>query len=195
MFLLFGGLFVFKEHFSGLQWIGFAALVAGLGLFFNGRLPELSHPSVGLGLGVALLVVAALIWAAYGLAQKRLLSWLGPQQILLLLYLGAVLLLLPWTTLGDVRHLNTLQLSMLVFCCINTLVAYGGFAEALKHWEVSRIGAVLATSPLFTVAAMWIVERFAPDLVAPERLNILSITGTLLVAGGSATCALARRNE
>ena len=195
MFLLFGGLFVFKEHFTRLQWIGFAALMGGLVLFFNGRLPELSHPSVGLGLGVALLVVATLIWSAYGLAQKRLLIWLGPQQTLFMLYLGAVLLLLPWTALGKVRHLSTLQLSMLGFCCINTLVAYGAFAEGMKHWEVSRFGAVLSTSPLFTVAGMWIVERFAPDLVAPERLNMLSMVGTLLVVGGSATCALARRRE
>ena len=195
MFLLFGGLVIFKEHFSSVQWVGFAVLMAGLALFFNGRLPELSHPSGGLGLGVALLVVATLIWAAYGLAQKRLLNWIGPQQILLLLYLGAVLLLLPWTALGKVRHLSTLQLSMLGFCCINTLVAYGAFAEGLRHWEVSRFGAVLSTSPLFTVAGMWIAERFAPDLVAPERLNMLSMLGTLLVVGGSATCALARRTE
>jgi drug/metabolite transporter (DMT)-like permease len=193
MFLLFGGLVMFKEDFSGFQWMGFAVLIAGLALFFNTRLPELTHPSAGLGLGVALVIVASLIWSAYGLAQKRLLGWLGPQQILLLLYLGAVLLLLPWTTPGKVRDLSTLQLSMLGFCCINTLVAYGAFAEGLKHWEVSRFGAVLSTSPLFTVAGMWIVERFAPDLVAPERLNMLSVVGTLLVVVGSATCALARR--
>ena len=193
MFLLFGGLVLFKERFSGLQWIGFGVLTAGLALLFNGRLPELIQPSVGLGLGVALLLAGALVWAAYGLAQKRLLSWLGPQQILLLLYLGAVLLLLPWTAPGTVRHLSTVQLSMLGFCCINTLVAYGAFAEGLKHWEVSRFGAVLSTSPLFTVASMWIVHRLAPDLVAPERLNMLSMAGTLLVVGGSATCAHAEQ--
>jgi drug/metabolite transporter (DMT)-like permease len=194
MFLLFGGLALFNERFSRVQWLGFAALLTGLGLFFNRRLPELIHPSVGLGLGVALLLIGAVAWGIYGLAQKRLLMWLRPQQILWLLYLGAVVVLLPWTAPNQVMHLSGLQLSMLGFCCLNTLAAYGAFAEALKHWEVSRIGAVLSTSPLFTVAGMWFVARFSPQMVTPERLNLLSILGMFLVVAGSATCALARRS-
>jgi len=63
----------------------------------------------------------------------------------------------------------------------------------LKHWEVSRFSAVLATAPLFTVAGMWTIGRFAPNLVVAERLNALSMLGTLLVVGGSVTCASARR--
>jgi len=195
MLLLLGGLVVFKERFSGLQWLGFAVLMTGLVLFFHDRLVELLHLSTGLGLGVTLLVIAAFIWAAYGLAQKRLLRWLGPQQILLVLYIGAIVVLFPTTAIGSIRHVNTIQFSMLAFCCLNTLIAYGAFAEGLKHWEVSRFGAVLATAPLFTVAAMRIVGRFTPDLVAPERLNALSILGTLLVVAGSVTCAVARPGE
>ena len=163
-------------------------------LFFNLRLPELIHSS-GLGRGVVLLIIGALVWGVYGLAQKRLLRWMSPQQILLLIYLGAGILLLPLTTPGDVRHLTRLQYWMLGFCCINTLAAYGAFAEGLKRWEVSRFSAVLSTSPLFTVAGMWIVGKFAPNLVAPEHLNMLSVAGTLLVVAGSATCALARRTN
>ncbi|HET9132292.1 MAG TPA: DMT family transporter [Terriglobia bacterium] len=193
MILLLGGLVVFKEKFSGLQWLGFAMLMAGLALFFHDKLIELSHITGDLGLGVLFLTLASFIWAAYGLAQKRLLRTLGPQQILLILYLGAGLVLIPAASPASVRQADTLQLSMLAFCCLNTLVAYGAFAEGLKHWEVSRFGAVLATAPLFTVAGMWIVGRFAPNLVAAERLDALSILGTLLVVLGSVTCAIARR--
>ena len=192
VFLLLGGLMLFKEEFSAWQWTGFFVLVGGLALFFNTRLLQLAHPSSGLGLGLTLLVIAMFVWAVYGLAQKRLLSWLGAQQILFLLYVGAVFLLLHWTTLGEVVHLTRLQGAMLLFCCLNTVVAYGAFAEGLKHWEASRFGAVLSTSPLFTVAGMWIAERIAPTLVVPERLNPISVAGTLLVVGGAATCALAR---
>lgn len=193
MFLLFGGLIVFKERFSGLQWLGFAVLMAGLFLFFHDRLLELRHITGDLGIGVTFLTVAAFIWGAYGLAQKRLLRTLGPQQILLILYAGAAIALLPTAALGSVRYASPLQLAMLAFCCLNTLVAYGAFAEGLKHWEVSRFGAVLATAPLFTVAGMWVIGKFAPHLVAAERLNALSMVGTLLVVAGSITCAGARR--
>ena len=193
IFLLLGGLVLFKEKFAALQWAGFAVLICGLLLFFNDRLAELIHPSAGLGLGVAMLVCGMIAWAAYGLAQKQLLAWLGAQQILLLLYLGAFLALLPLATFRLILRLNGQQFFMLAFCCMNTLVAYGAFAEALRRWEVSRIGAILSTSPVFTVAAMAILGRVAPALIVPERLNFISMIGTLLVVSGSATCALARR--
>lgn len=190
MFLLLGGLVYFRERFSRWQWVGFVALLAGLLLFFNRRLPELTDLRGGPGLGVTLLLVASMVWAVYGLVQKQLLKRMKSQQILWLLYVGAVLLLSPASTLGDVRNLNALEAWMLAFCCANTLIAYGAFAEALEHWEISRVSAVLALAPLFTLAGMWLVERLFPALLDPEGLNALSIAGACLVVAGSALCAL-----
>ena len=190
MFFLLGGLIVFKEKFSVLQWIGFAVLLLGLALFFNRHLPDLVTLSTNTGLGVALLVSAAILWAGYGLAQKQLTAHLGPQQILWLVYLGAVVALLPASSPETVRALNALEFWMLIFCCVNTLIAYTTFAEALKHWEASRIGAVLAVVPLLTLTSMWLVERFVPGLLVPEGLTALNIVGALLVVSGSAMCAL-----
>jgi drug/metabolite transporter (DMT)-like permease len=190
MFFLLGSLWIFKERFSRGQWVGFAVLIAGLLLFFNRRLPELAHLSGGAGLGTALIVLASIAWAAYGLAQKALLTRLGPQQILLLIYIGISLVILPWSSPGAVRYASTLELWMLIFACVNTLVAYGAFAEALRHWDASRIGAVFSIAPLITLATMWLTERLAPGVVAPEGLNDLSVVGALLVVAGSAACAL-----
>src|SRR5882672_3217826 len=95
MFLLLGGLVIFRERFSLAQWLGFAALLVGLALFFNRRLPQLLDLHGGLGLGVALIVLASFVWAAYGLAQKQLLKQLRSQQILWILYLAAAIVLLP----------------------------------------------------------------------------------------------------
>lgn len=191
LFLLLGGVVVFNERFSGVQRMGFVVLTLGLLLFFNRRLAEFRNLSAGFGLGVALMVIAALTWATYGLAQKQLLKWLRPQQILWLLYLGAIAVLLPPASLGAVRHLNVLQFWMLAFCCLNTLIAYGAFAEALERWEVSRVSAVTMVAPLVTIASSWLIERFVPGLLAPVRLDVLSLIGALLVVGGSAMCALA----
>jgi drug/metabolite transporter (DMT)-like permease len=190
MLLLFGGLVVFRERFSAAQWAGFALLIVGLGLFFNRRLPQLLDLSGGTGLGVALLVLAALVWAVYGLAQKQLARSLGPQQILWLLYVAAAVVLAPIASPSEIAGMSSLQLWMLAFSCANTLVAYGSFAESLQHWEVSRVSAVLAVAPLFTLAGAWLIERFAPGVLAPEGLNALSVLGALLVVGGSAICAL-----
>ncbi|MGH8197146.1 MAG: DMT family transporter [Steroidobacteraceae bacterium] len=194
LLLLVGGVFVFRERFSARQWIGFAVLAAGLLLFFNRRLPELAQPTEGLGLGVALMIGAAIAWAIYGLAQKQLLKHFTAQQVLWLIYVGATAIMLPAADPGEIRGLDAMQLGMLAFCCANTLAAYGAFGEALYHWDLSRVGAVLATAPLFTIGAMWLIERSGLALVAAEDLNALSIAGALAVVAGSMTCALSARN-
>lgn len=190
MLLLLGGLIVFNEKFSSRQWLGFGVLVVGLVLFFNRRLAELGDLSGGLGLGVALLVIAAIIWAIYGLAQKSLLKHLTSPQILVLIYAGATIVLWPVASPAEIAQLTTLHTWTLAFCCANTLIAYGAFVEALEHWEVSRVSAVLALAPLFTITSMAVVQQIAPGLLEPEGLNATSMIGALLVVGGSAMCAL-----
>ncbi len=188
--LMLGGIVVFHERFSWIRWAGFALLLVGLPLFFNRRLPELMNLHSGLGLGVALLVLCSFVWAIYGLAQKWMLRRLQAQQILLLLYIGSTIVLTPAAHPASILQIDSLQAWMLVFCCANTVIAYGAFAEALRHWEASRVGATLTLTPLFTMATMWILERATPGLVKPEQLNSLSVLGALIVVGGSMLCAL-----
>ena len=192
--LLLGGVFVFRERFAARQWSGFAVLGAGLLLFFNHRLPELARPTEGLGLGVALMVLAAVAWAVYGLAQKQLLLHFTARQVLWMLYVGASIALLPAATPAAILDLDGVQLGMLAFCCANTLIAYGAFGEALHYWDVSRVSAVLSTAPLFTIGSMWLVEHAGFGLLAPEGLNTLSLVGALAVVAGSMTCALSARS-
>jgi drug/metabolite transporter (DMT)-like permease len=188
--LMLGGIAVFHERFSWIRWTGFALLLVGLPLFFNRRLPELMNWRSGLGLGVALLVLASFVWAIYGLAQKWMLRRLQSQQILLLLYAASALVLWPAAHPASILKIDTLQVWMLVFCCANTVIAYGAFAEALKHWEASRVGATLTLTPLFTMVTMWILEHATPGLINPEHLNVVSVVGALIVIGGSMLCAL-----
>ena len=108
-------------------------------------------------------------WAIYGLAQKQLQRHFTAQQVLFMIYVGATVLLLPTATPSEIAGLDGLQLGMFAFCCANTLVAYGAFVEALYYWDVSRVSAVIATAPLFTLGAMWLVEWMGLGLVAARR--------------------------
>ena len=193
MCLLFGGLFVFRERFAPLQWAGFAILVAGLLAFFHDRLAEVFALTTQLGLGVALMVAASVTWAIYGLAQKQLLTRLASEQVLLLLYVGATPLLLPPANVAQVFALDGTQLWMLAFCCANTVVAYGCFAEALEHWEVSRVSAVVTLAPLVTLVAMQGASLAWPESMPAEQLSALSIAGALLVVAGAMITALGAR--
>lgn len=193
LLLLVGGVFIFGERFARLQQIGLVVLVAGLLLFFNDRLPDLARPTEGLGLGVMLVVAAAVSWAIYGLAQKRLHRNFTAQQVLWMIYVGATILLLPASAPTEILDLDGMQLAMLAFCCANTIAAYGAFGEALYHWDLSRVSAVLATAPIVTISAMWAIERSGLAIIASEGLNGLAVAGAFAVVVGSATCALAAR--
>jgi drug/metabolite transporter (DMT)-like permease len=79
---------------------------------------------------------------------------------------------------------------MLVYCALNTLVAYGAFAEALSHWEASRVSAVLAVTPLLCMASVAATHALFPTMIAPEHIDALGYAGALLVVAGSATTSL-----
>lgn len=188
--LLISSLFVFREAFSAAQALGLAVLLLGFGLFFNQRLGELLTSLSDYTLGVLTVVLAAVVWVAYGLAQKQLLNQWSSFQVMMVIYLGCALLLTPWASPAQVLELDALQFWLLVACCLNTLVAYGAFAEALAHWEASRVSAALALTPLITFAGVALAASLWPAHVAPEQLNWLAYGGALLVVLGSAVAAL-----
>jgi drug/metabolite transporter (DMT)-like permease len=193
LFLLFGGLIVFRERFAPLQWLGFLVLVAGLGVFFHDRLAEVFALETRLGLGVAIMLFSATAWAVYALAQKQLLTRLASEQVLFLLYLGAVPLLLLPAHPAQVVALDGLQLGMLAFCCANTVIAYGCFAEALEHWEVSRVSAVVTLAPVFTVLGVRAAGWLWPTVAPAEALSGWNLLGAAMVVGGSMATALSAR--
>ena len=189
LFLL-GGLLIFKEAFSRMQWIGLAVLVAGLLLFFNQRLPALLSLTGAEAVGVGLVIVAGVVWAAYALAQKQLLMALSSVNILLLVYIGAALLLLPLARPATILELSPFHLALLAFCTFNTLGAYGCFAEALAHWEASRVSAVIALTPLVTIAAVLGFAAVWPGTGMAAGLDGLGILGGLIVVVGSVMTVL-----
>ena len=189
LFLL-GGLLIFKEAFSRMQWIGLAVLVAGLLLFFNQRLPALLALSGAEALGVGLVIVAGIVWAAYALAQKQLLMALSSVNILLLIYVGSAVLLLPLARPATILSLSPLHLGLLVFCTFNTLGAYGCFAEALVHWEATRVSAVIALTPLVTIVAVLGFAAVWPGTDMAAGLDGVGIAGGLVVVVGSVMTAL-----
>lgn len=193
MFLLLGGVVFLREHFGAGQRVGFAVLVIGLVLFSNQRLRELGTVGGDYFIGVALLVLASVIWAIYGLAQKLLLRSLAAPRLLWILYVGAAIALWPIASPREVLNVSPAQAIALGYCCFNTLAGYGAFAAAMEHWEVSRVSAMLATAPIFTLAAMWLTERMWPGLLRPEHLNAVAIVGALAVVAGSIVSALGGR--
>jgi drug/metabolite transporter (DMT)-like permease len=188
--LLISSLLIFRERFSLAQGIGLAVLLLGFGLFFNQRLAELLTSLTTYTAGVLIVLLAALVWTFYGLAQKQLLTVWNSLQVMMVIYLACALLLTPWAQPLQVVELSALQGWLLFACCLNTLVAYGAFAEALAHWEASRVSAALAITPLITFGSVALAATWWPEHVQPEQINWIAYGGAALVVLGSALTAI-----
>jgi drug/metabolite transporter (DMT)-like permease len=185
-----GALVFFRERFVKAQWLGLVVLASGMAFFFHNRLDEIFWQAGGYSLGLFLILLAAIAWAVYALAQKQLLSVMSSPGVLVVVYVGSTLLLLPAASPESVLHLSSLCFWLLVFSAANTLIAYGAFSEALAHWEASRVNAVLSLTPIATLLMIRLGSTLWPEIVASEQINAVSGLGAALVVVGSMTIAL-----
>jgi len=192
MMLLLGGLIIFRERFSLFQWAGLGVLLAGLVLFFHRRVGEILSGVNHISLGIAVVLLSALVWTAYALAQKQLLRYYPSELVMFRLYLGGIVLLFPVSHPERIFDLDAVRLGLLAFTPINTVIAYGCFSEALDHLEASRVSLVIAVVPLVTLAAAAAGAALFPRYLTPEVLDPLGLLGACLVVGGSMLGSFAR---
>lgn len=190
-----GAIAIFKERYILRQWLGLSVLALGFILFFHEQLQTLIAAPTDYLVGSGFLVLAAVAWAVYALAQKQLLQGLPSPSIMVTIYGGCTLMFSPVATPQAILSLSPLHLGMLLFCGLNTLMAYSAFAEALDHWEASRVSAVLALAPIVTLVLVWALSSLMPTLIPPEHLTVLGLTGAVLVVCGSVAVALGKTHS
>lgn len=194
LLLAFGAVFAFGERLGRWQIVGFIAIAAGLVGFALDQRQQLEGSQRDYGLGVWLIALAAVSWALYGLAQKALLArGLGSQQILLVIYAVASVVLLIPASPTQLLQLDAAHWGAVAYCCFNTVAAYGAFAEALAHWEAARVSAVLALTPLLTMGVVAVAHQWIPQTIAAEHLGWLSLFAAAMVVAGSMLASLASR--
>ena len=191
MLLLLAGLWLFKETFSRSQWLGFFGFALGLVLFFERQISQLLIEFGDYGIGLIFIILSASFWTGYAILQKFLLNDFKSSETMLIFYWIGSLLFLPLSDFSSMGQLSSLQWAALLFCGLNTLIAYGCFAEAMAHLEASRVSAIIAITPLFTIA---IAQLMPISDMAVEPLTGLSILGAILVVSGSITTAIAKKS-
>lgn len=193
--LALGAMAIYGERYTTTQWAGFLTLLAGLGVFFRDQIAVLAGNIEAYAVGVVLIVLAAATWAAYALAQKQILSELSSPLIMLFIYAAAAVLLLPLSSPGQLLRLDWLHGLAVAYCAFNTLAAYAAFSEALNHWEASRVGAVLAITPLGTLLVVEVLSGLWPVHVAPEAISAVGLLGAAAVVAGSMATSLGSRRK
>jgi drug/metabolite transporter (DMT)-like permease len=190
--LLLSGVWVFKERFSPIQWIGFAIFFSGLLMFFSPRFDDIFTHLNDYGVGLLLLAAAAITWVGYAVIQKFLIKEFNAEETMLVFYWIGALVFLPFSNFTLLLNLTSLQWALLGFCGLNTLIAYGCFSEALIHIEASRVSAVIAMTPLVTV---FFVQSISFAGVVAEPLGLVTVIGATCVVVGSIVTATVRSNS
>ena len=179
------GVGVFKEAFTRWQKIGLMLLLTGLVMFFNDKFGELF--SLGsYAVGVIMAASGSMIWVCYGVAQKLLSKHFNSQQILLMIYFCSSFVFLPFAEPSQIAHIgNPFLWGCFIYCCLNTLIGYGSFGEALNHWDASKVSIVTTLIPVFTMIFSIIGHYLAPDYFAASDMNIVSYVGAMVVVAGA----------
>lgn len=191
--MMLAGVLIFKEKLSWNQKVGALLLFIGLLTFFNARLVELFTSLTTYTKGVIICVSAAIIWVSYAIAQKLLLRRFNSQQILFIFYIGASLIFTPLSHPTKLENLTWPIALCLVYCCLNTLIAYGAYAEALNRWEVSKVSSIITLTPLFTIVFVETFHRIYPYIVPASELNTLAYIGAFIVVLGALCSALGHK--
>lgn len=187
VFVIAGGIFIFRERFVREQMVGLVAILAGFAMFFHDKLAELFTSMTQYTIGVLILLLSAVALASYALAQKQLLTRFSSLQISMLVFGAGAILMLPLTagTVGRIADLNGAGIALLLFCTVTTLLAFGCYAEALQHWETSKISAVLSTVPLIALAFAELTVFLFPGLFPTDPLTVLNLIGAVVLVIGS----------
>lgn len=192
LLMIVGGVVVYKESFNHKQKLGVFLLLLGLVLFFNDQIETILKAEYRTG--VIIIVFAAITWAIYALVQKKLHDVLSAQAILAMIYLLAALVLIPTAEPTKLTTLNHDQWVAVIYACLNTVGAYGAFTQAIKYWQASRVGMVIALVPVFTFLFINIMSELFPSLVQPEHIQVLGVVGIVLIVSGSMIASLGKSN-
>lgn len=191
LLMILGGVFVYKETFRLKQKLGAILLFLGLGLFFKDQLGTILKSEYTSG--VYILIFAAITWAIYALIQKKLHDVLSPQAILAGIYLLASIVLIPTIKPIELSSIDTNQWIGIIYASLNTVGAYGAFAQALKYWQASKVGMVIAMVPVFTLLFINVMSSLFPDLVQAEQIHLLGMLGVLFIVSGSMIASIGKK--
>lgn len=187
-FLIFGGVVLYGERVKLVQWLLLAVLAVGMVLFFHPHLQLSASTVQGNALtGISLVLLSALAWSIYALLQKSLLNKISSQNILLVIYVMGFVVMAPATELQGLQTISAGDWAVVAFCCLNTLVAYGAFAQSMKHLDTVQVSALVALSPVVSWAAAIVCVLMAwwPEVIIDPNLDALSIVGMLMVLGSA----------
>jgi len=180
------GIIIFREHVNWKHIVGFMGVLAGIGLFYSEQLGQMTLEGEDhFTLGMLLVLGGGLSWAVFATLQKGLVRKLHPNQLNLFIYGICALGLLPWVQFTKLQGMPSVNWILLVYLGLNTVLAYGSLALAIKFTEATRVSVIITLNPIITFVSMAILTRMKVPWIEAESFSLMSVLGALTVLGGA----------
>lgn len=179
------GIIIFREHVNWKHVVGFLLVLSGIGLFYSEQLRDLTGTGENFTLGMLLVLGGGLSWAIFATMQKALVRKLHPNQLNLFIYGFCAIALIPLVQFSEFQGLTATSWYILFYLGLNTVLAYGSLALAIKFTEATRVSVIIALNPIITFVSMAILTQMNVPWIDPESFSILSFLGALTVLGGA----------
>lgn len=189
------GILVYNERLTIQQMIGFAIAGVGLFFFYREQITNLIGNKEIYNQGMLWILLGASSWVVYATLQKRLVKSFAPQQLNLFIYLLPAIGYLPLVDFTIFINMSVGIWLLMVFLGLNTLVAYGALAEALKYTEANKISIIITCNPIITILVMLLLEALAVKWIAPENFNPWAVVSGLLVITGAVLVVAKRKKK
>jgi drug/metabolite transporter (DMT)-like permease len=187
VFLVLAGVYVFRERLTLRQILGMLVAGIGLFLFFHDQQSRIQDTG-DYYYADFLIVLAGMVWVGYMVSQKFLSQQYGAQSLNLLVYAVAVFTLIGGVDWADFSSAGLTAWLSLIFCGINTLLAYAALAEAVKYIPLALISVIISLNPLITLLGMKILPEMGFAGLQPDPIGslgywggVIAVTGVVLV--------------
>ncbi len=181
--VVLAGVFLFKERFNRQQVAGLVIASLGFYIFFLDMSAHVKDADLYTKANFNILVGAAL-WAVYMVFQKTLSKDFQAQHLNLLVYGVAALVFFPMAIWGEFAGVGIKTWALMIFLGLNTLLAYGALAEAIKRIPLSLISVMITLNPLITLAATRALPLIFPGLLVPEMIDLQGYIGACIAVAG-----------
>jgi len=188
------GIVIFREHVNWKHILGFAIVLSGIGLFYSEQIRELAGGR-DFTMGMLLVLAGGLSWTVFATLQKSLIHRVEPNQQNLFIYGFGALVLLPLVSFGRFNAMEPVSWILLASLGLNTVLAYGSLALAIKYTEATRVSVIITLNPIITFISMAILTRMEVSWIDPETFSPLSFIGAAMVLGGAITVISAGWNR
>ena len=189
------GFILYKEKISVRQGLGLLLVLSGMFIFYREQIIVLADDVKKYQIGVLWILFGAVSWAGFSITQKKLVIKHHPLQLNLMIYGLPALLFSPFVKYSGFLHVSWIEWLVLIFLGINTLLAYGSLAYALKYLEANKISVIIILNPILTFIIMAFLGYMEVTWIIRDRFTPATILGASVVITGAILTVLKNRRK